>query len=70
MVVFYVIVKPISMILDCIFKEEIGAIYSSSQLSKLLDIHVKHEKLDAEQAKMMGGAMDYKDKRVEVSGCE
>mmetsp|Transcript_9605 Transcript_9605/g.10940 ORF Transcript_9605/g.10940 Transcript_9605/m.10940 type:complete len:586 (+) Transcript_9605:191-1948(+) len=63
--ILYPVAKPISLVVNCIFKEEIGSIYSSSQLTKLVDIHVAHEKLGTEQAKMMTGAIDYADKLVQ-----
>eukprot|EP00512_Aurantiochytrium_limacinum_P003877 CAMPEP_0171496948 /NCGR_PEP_ID=MMETSP0958-20121227/6989_1 /TAXON_ID=87120 /ORGANISM="Aurantiochytrium limacinum, Strain ATCCMYA-1381" /LENGTH=732 /DNA_ID=CAMNT_0012031115 /DNA_START=408 /DNA_END=2607 /DNA_ORIENTATION=- len=64
MIVMYPITKPLSLVLDFIFREEIGAIYSSKQLGTLLEIHVKHQQIDEEQARMMGGAMTYKAKLV------
>eukprot|EP00511_Aplanochytrium_stocchinoi_P011014 CAMPEP_0204861724 /NCGR_PEP_ID=MMETSP1348-20121228/1858_1 /ASSEMBLY_ACC=CAM_ASM_000700 /TAXON_ID=215587 /ORGANISM="Aplanochytrium stocchinoi, Strain GSBS06" /LENGTH=637 /DNA_ID=CAMNT_0052011285 /DNA_START=145 /DNA_END=2058 /DNA_ORIENTATION=- len=65
LVVMYPIAKPISLGLDCMFNEEIGAIYSSSQLTKLVDIHFAHKQIGQEQAKMMTGAIDYADKTVQ-----
>mmetsp|Transcript_1360 Transcript_1360/g.2227 ORF Transcript_1360/g.2227 Transcript_1360/m.2227 type:complete len:525 (+) Transcript_1360:774-2348(+) len=64
LVVLYVLAKPLSLVLDLVFKEEIGAIYSSKQLGKLVQIHHMHEQLDEDQAKMMGGALDYSSKVV------
>jgi len=64
MVILYPLTKPLSMVLGCIFNEEIGAIYSSNQLTKLVEIHAMHHTLDEDQAKMMGGAIDYKEKTV------
>eukprot|EP00924_Labyrinthula_sp_SR-Ha-C_P013872 snap_masked-scaffold_5-processed-gene-16.44-mRNA-1 protein AED:0.05 eAED:0.06 QI:0/-1/0/1/-1/1/1/0/418 len=65
MVVFYPITYPISYFLDRFFGEEIGAIYTSNQLSKLLELHVKHDQLNQEQAQIMNGAIVYKEKKVE-----
>lgn len=64
LVVLYPIAKPLSWVLDHVFHEEIGSLYSSSQLGKLLEIHVKNETIDADQAKMMGGALQYRTKTV------
>mmetsp|Transcript_7823 Transcript_7823/g.14373 ORF Transcript_7823/g.14373 Transcript_7823/m.14373 type:complete len:658 (+) Transcript_7823:77-2050(+) len=56
--------KPISMVLDCIFDEDVGAIYSGRELNKLVEIHLKHKMVDEEQAKIMGGALQYSGKTV------
>jgi len=61
---FWIISKPLSMILDCMFEKEIGSIYSSKELSQLVQIHNKHQRLDDEQALIMGGAIEYKTKTV------
>ncbi len=64
LVILYPVAFPLSFVLDKIFQEEIGSIYSSGELNKLVQIHLKHEQLDVDQAKMMGGALDLKDKNV------
>lgn len=61
---FFVVAFPISWILDSIFKEEIGSVYSQGQLQKLVEIHKHHKKVDIDQAKMMDGALSYKNKTL------
>ncbi len=63
-VVLFPITKPISLTLDWMLGEEVGAIYNSGQMKKLLQVHVEHNALDENQAKIMQGAMGYMDKTV------
>eukprot|EP01029_Cantina_marsupialis_P012982 TRINITY_DN2879_c0_g1_i2.p1 TRINITY_DN2879_c0_g1~~TRINITY_DN2879_c0_g1_i2.p1 ORF type:complete len:503 (+),score=170.14 TRINITY_DN2879_c0_g1_i2:400-1908(+) len=60
----YPMTKPIAVILDKALGEEIGTIHNKKQLLKLLTIHVEHDAIDAEEGKVMSGAIQYSDKIV------
>jgi metal transporter CNNM len=64
MLIFYPVAKPIAVVLDCVLGQELATIYSSSELIKLLAIHVEEDALDHDVAKTMGGALRYKDMTV------
>eukprot|EP01112_Ceratiomyxa_fruticulosa_P009526 TRINITY_DN2488_c0_g2_i2.p1 TRINITY_DN2488_c0_g2~~TRINITY_DN2488_c0_g2_i2.p1 ORF type:complete len:549 (-),score=119.29 TRINITY_DN2488_c0_g2_i2:53-1699(-) len=59
---------PISKALDWVLGEEMGTIYSRTQLKKLLDIHSSHmaeSNLSRRDVTMLSGVLDYKEKKVE-----
>jgi len=66
MVIIAILAYPIAMMLDWILGDELGTIYSTSELKKLVDIHAKHEgtKMDAPTANIMKGALDLQETTV------
>jgi metal transporter CNNM len=64
MVILYPITKPLSWVLDQALGEELATTYSSSELLKMLEIHVKENALDQDTANTMTGALTFKDTRV------
>lgn len=56
-VIFYVIAKPLALVLDCVLGEELGTIHSKVEIMRLLEIHFKHGAVDDEEKKMMQGAL-------------
>lgn len=64
MFVLYPVTKPISLVLDRALGDEIATTYSSSELLKMLEIHVKENAMDKETANAMTGALTYKDTSV------
>jgi metal transporter CNNM len=64
MVILYPITKPLSWILDQALGEELTTTYSSSELLKMFEIHVKENALDQDTANTMTGALTFKDTRV------
>lgn len=55
----YPIAKPMALLLDMALGEDIGTIRTVSELSKLLDIHVKHGAVDTEACSILTGALNY-----------
>ncbi|EQC36145.1 hypothetical protein SDRG_06261 [Saprolegnia diclina VS20] len=64
MVIFYIAARPVASILDYCIGHEIGAVYSRTEMSKMLEIHVKQKMLDADETDIMKGAMYFKRKAV------
>ena len=66
MMIIAVLAYPIARVLDWILGDELGTIYSTSELKKLVDIHAKHEgtKMDVRTANMMKGALDLQETTV------
>jgi len=60
MAIISVAAYPIALILDRLLGQELGTIYSTPELKKLVDIHAKHKgtKMDTRTAKIMKGALD------------
>jgi metal transporter CNNM len=65
MIAFFPVAYPISWILDRCLGKEITTTYSSSELKKLLQIHVAENKMDPETANTMTGALKYKEMLVQ-----
>lgn len=49
-----------AIMLDIVLGEELGTIHTISELSKLLEIHVKHGSVDPEAGSILSGALRYK----------
>ena len=64
MVILYPAAKPLSMALDKALGEELVTTYSSSEMLKLLEIHVQENAIDKETGKTMTGALTFKDTQV------
>jgi metal transporter CNNM len=64
-VLFYVLAKPLAFLLDKLLGHELGTTYSQSEMSKLLEMHVKSGQLNLDQGKAMTGALQYQTMRVE-----
>lgn len=64
LVILYPFAKPLSMALDKVLGEELVTTYSSSEMLKLLEIHVQENILDKETGKTMTGALTFKDTQV------
>lgn len=58
-VLLYPVCKPMACLLDKALGEDIGTIRTVSELSKLLDIHVKHGAVDTEACSILTGALNY-----------
>ena len=56
----YPIAKPLALSLDYALGEELVTIYSSSEIRKILEIHVQENALDKETANTMTGALLFK----------
>lgn len=61
MVLLYPITKPLALSLDYALGEELATVYSSSEIRKMLEIHVQENALDKETANTMTGALLFKD---------
>ncbi|OQR90695.1 hypothetical protein ACHHYP_05317, partial [Achlya hypogyna] len=61
---FYVAAKPVAMVLDFFLGYEIGATFTKLELTKMLEIHVKQQMLDADETDIMKGALYFKRKPV------
>ncbi len=57
--ILYPISKPMALVLDKLLGEDIGTIHTVNELSKLLDIHVKHGAVDTEAGNILTGALSY-----------
>lgn len=64
LVVFYPVAGPMSFCLNVALGEELATTYSSGEMRKLLEIHVKEGRFDHETAGAMAGALKYKDTKV------
>ena len=64
LILVFPIAFPLSWILDKALGQEIATTYSTSELMKLLQIHVMENVLDAETAGAMTGALKYKNLAV------
>ena len=58
--IFYPVTKPLSMALDFVLGQELATTYSNGEMTKLLQIHVRHNAMDHETAQAMTGALTYK----------
>lgn len=56
----YPITKPLALSLDYVLGIELATIYSSSEIRKMLEIHVQENALDKETANTMTGALLFK----------
>jgi len=60
-VLLYVLAKPLAFCLDKLLGHELGTTYSKSEMSKLLEIHVKEGRFNQEIGTAMKGALQYQD---------
>jgi len=66
MVIIAVMAYPIALLLDWVLGDELGTIYSTPELKKLVDIHAKHEgtNMHVRTANIMKGALDLQETTV------
>jgi len=57
----YILAKPLAFCLDKLLGHELGTTYSKAEMSKLLEIHVKEGRFNAETGSAMKGALKYQD---------
>jgi len=57
----YVAAKPMAFCLDKLLGHELGTTYSKAEMNKLLEIHVKEGRFNAETGTAMKGALKYQD---------
>ena len=62
---FYVIAKPLAFCLDKVLGHELGTVYSRSEMSKLLEIHMNAGELNQDEGQAMKGALQYQQMSVE-----
>ena len=62
--VFYPICKPISLILDFAYGEEVGTIHSRKELMNMLAMYEQQGALDNQTNKFMTGALKFNEKKV------
>eukprot|EP00581_Thalassiosira_minuscula_P008146 CAMPEP_0183711932 /NCGR_PEP_ID=MMETSP0737-20130205/7258_1 /TAXON_ID=385413 /ORGANISM="Thalassiosira miniscula, Strain CCMP1093" /LENGTH=807 /DNA_ID=CAMNT_0025940503 /DNA_START=443 /DNA_END=2866 /DNA_ORIENTATION=+ len=60
MVLLYPICKPLSVILNKVLGHEIGTTYSTSEMAKLIEIHVQRGELEGATGAAMTGALRYR----------
>lgn len=60
MALLYPICKPLSMILNKVLGHEIGTTYSTSEIAKLIEMHVKSGGLEGDQGAAMTGALRFR----------
>jgi metal transporter CNNM len=60
MFIMYPVTKPLALSLDLALGAELATIYSSSEIRKMLEIHVNENALDKETANTMTGALLFK----------
>jgi len=69
MIIFYVLAKPISMVLDLVLGEEIGTVHSRQELMEMLRLQISMGAADAVTGAMaeqvVRGALNFRDKKVE-----
>lgn len=64
MVILYPFTKPLAFVLDWALGDELATTYSSDELLKMFEIHVKENALDKDTANTMTGALTFKDTTV------
>lgn len=64
MYLLFIVSYPLSKALDYALGEELATTYSSSEMIKLLQIHVNEQVIDPETATAMKGALKFKDMTV------
>ncbi len=66
-IILWPICAPIAWILDKILGEEMASVYSRKELMKIIEEHEnsKDSKLDADEERILKGALSYSDKTVE-----
>lgn len=68
MVVLFPVAYPLSFILDKALGAEMGTIYTKRELKKLIELHATHQAksgLGKSEAAILGGALEYREKRVQ-----
>jgi len=65
MILLYPVCKPISMILNKVLGHEIGTTYSTSEMAKLIEMHVQRGDLEGATGAAMTGALRYRSVSVE-----
>lgn len=58
-IIFYPICKPLSWVLDKLLGREIGTTYSSSEMTKLIEMHVQRGEFHSAAGAAMKGALRY-----------
>lgn len=61
MVILYPLAAPLAFVLNKVLGNELATTYSSAEMRKLLEIHVKEGRFDQETAEAMTGALKYKE---------
>jgi len=61
MILLYPIAAPLAFVLNKVLGNELATTYSSAEMRKLLEIHVKEGRFDQETAEAMTGALKYKE---------
>eukprot|EP00971_Amphidinium_carterae_P327781 6459319-Amphidinium_carterae.1 len=68
MAMFYVITKPLSVLLDCLLGQEVGTVHSRTELMEMLKLQIHLGATDEESGKIAKqvaeGALCFRDKRV------
>ena len=64
LVLFFPVAGPLAFLLDKMLGNELATTYSSSEMRKLLQIHVAEGRFDQETAEAMTGALKYKEIKV------
>ena len=59
-VLLFVIAWPLAKGLDLMLGRELATTYSNAEMIELLNVHVKENKIDQEEANAMAGALTYK----------
>ncbi|DAZ99811.1 TPA: hypothetical protein N0F65_001320 [Lagenidium giganteum] len=65
--VFYIFAKPVSMVLDATLCEEIGMVFTKSQLHEMIEIHESQKMIDSDEGDILRGAMSYRNKHYDAS---
>jgi len=65
MLVLYPAAKPLAWALDKCLGDELATTYNNAELLKMLEIHVKENKLDKDTASAMTGALTFKNTTVQ-----
>ncbi len=63
-VLSFLIAKPISFVLDKCLGEEIGSIYTRTQMKAMFKKYEKENLLKAEEGKILAGALEFEAKQV------
>lgn len=64
MVIMFPVAKPISLAIGYCFGAEVGSLYTSKELTKLLEIHAQKNLINNDTVKIMKGTIDFEGKYV------
>ncbi|CAH0485358.1 unnamed protein product [Peronospora farinosa] len=56
---FYIFAKPVSMALDATLGEDIGTVFTKTQLVEIIDHHEKQQMIDKDESSIIRGAMTF-----------